>query len=64
MVPSLAVFLTLMREVGKSSNESAAEAVSERCVKGKAVACLPILVPLLATPTCLVEGWMIGSLAE
>ena len=60
IVPSSDVLPTLMRELGKSSNESALAARSDNCLNGRRLTCLAVLVPPLATPTRLVDGRNIG----
>jgi len=60
IVPSSDVLPTLMRELGKSSNESALAARSDNSLNGRQLTCLAVLVPPLATPTRLVEGHNIG----
>ena len=60
IVPSSAVFPTLMRDVGKSLNVSVCLAFDDNDGKGKLVTCWPLLFSLLATMTRLVDGRNIG----
>ena len=55
MLPSSAVFPTLMSEVGKSLNVSASAAFVESCGKGSAVTYCPLHVLPFATPTFLAD---------
>ncbi len=59
-VLSFDVLATLIRDVGKSWNESACLDRADRFRKGSWVTYLPLLVPPFATPTCRVEGLRIG----
>ena len=60
MVPLSEVLPTHIRDVGKSSNESACAAFGERCGNGSLVTYLPLLVSLFDTPTRLVDHRRIG----
>jgi len=56
IVPSSDILPTLISELGKSSNESVLAARSDSCLNGRRLTCLAVVVPLLATPTCFVDG--------
>ena len=60
-VPSSAVLPTLMRDVGKSSNESAVAAFGERLLNGRRVTYFALLAPPFATPTLLIDFFRIGK---
>jgi hypothetical protein len=60
ILPSSAVFPTLMRDVGNSLNVSACLATADNDGKGKLVTCWPLLFSPLATMTYLVDGRSIG----
>ena len=60
IVPSSAVFPTLMRDVGKLLNLSAYFVFDDNNGKGKLVTCWPLLFSPLATMTHLVDGGSIG----
>lgn len=53
IMPSLAVLLTLVSEVGKLSNKLAWAADSDKAQKVSLVTLVAVLLMLLATPTCL-----------
>ena len=55
IVPSLAVFPTLIRDVGNLLNVSACLAFDDNDGKGRLVTCFPSLFSTLATITCLVD---------
>ena len=59
-VSLLAVFPTLIRDVGKSLNLSACLDFDDSNGKGKLVTCFPLLFSPLATMTRLVDGRNIG----
>ena len=63
ILPSLAVFLTLMRDVGNSLNVSSCCAFDDNDGKGKLVTCWPLLFSPLATMTRLVDGRNMGRRA-
>ena len=63
ILPSSAVFPTLMRDVGNSLNVSACLAFDDNNGKGKLVTCWPLLFSLLVSMTCLVDGRNIGRRA-
>ena len=60
IVSSSDILPTLISELGKLSNESALAARSDSCLNGRQLMCRAVLVPPLATPTCFVDGRMIG----
>ena len=60
IVPLSDVLPTLISELGKWTNESALAARSDSCLNGRRLTCRAVLVPPLATPTCFVDGRMIG----
>ena len=60
ILPLLAVFLMLIRDVGNSLNVSACSALGDKVGKGKLVTCCPLLFSPLATMTRLVAGSNIG----
>ena len=61
MVPSSAVFPTLMSDVGKSLNVSARDARSDNCVKGSFVTFSALHISPFATITRLVDFRRIGN---
>ena len=61
MVPSSEVFPTLIHDVGMSSKVSAWFAFDDSCWNSSCVTCFAVLLPLLATSTCLVDRRSIGS---
>ncbi len=63
IVLSSARWLTLIRELGKSSKESARVARDDSCGNGSAVTCLAELQPPLVTPTRLEDGRKMGKFA-
>ena len=63
ILPSLAVFPTLMTDVGNSLNVSACCAFDDNDGKGKLVTCWPLLFSPLATMTRLVDGPNMGRRA-
>ena len=63
IVPSSAVFPTLIRDVGNSLNVSACLAFGDNDGKGKLVTCFPLLFSPFATMTRLVDGRNIGRRA-
>ncbi len=64
MVPSLAVFPTLIKDVGKLVNVSACSAVCDSCLNGRAVTLVALLMLPFATCTCFVEFCKMGSCAN
>ena len=63
IVPLLAVFPTLIRDMGNSLNVSACLDFDDNDGKGKLVTCFPLLFSPLATMTHLVDGRNIGRRA-
>ena len=61
MLPSSAVFPTLMSEVGKSLNVSASAAFLESCGNGSAVTYCPLHVSPFANPAFLADILSISS---